>query len=402
MLLYQRFEIPDNSNWQPDQPVPARDCVADRDVFAYRAELSTALRTQQIAAAGRFIAEQMHRNAWHASDPEIFTAEGFLWVITDRTPSPVHTPPVIERLREAGLFPALPKEEITPPAPAVRQCPRCKRVLTGAGPLCSLCTEQVPKKQKKGSCLLTGLAIFAVLGVLVAVLIWAVWARIFSPGAAPNLAAQFSTVRSVIAKGDSTWLSWNVSGASAVTIDHGIGSVASHGSLNVAPSFNTTYTLTATGGGRQITREVTVDVFRPAPKPAADQPPPDAAAQASPQPETEPPQARSPTPAPGTPVSQARPPESPAPVPAFIPSAPQSPPAAPPRSGNLRCARPVPPGGQVTFENLPAGFLHFDVQDPANWRLLIRRQPDGGQTLILVSQSPQTLNFCAVRWSLEQ
>ncbi|MDB6134551.1 MAG: hypothetical protein JWM59_2794 [Verrucomicrobiales bacterium] len=64
----------------------------------------------------------------------------------------------------------------------------------------------------------------------------------------PNLPAQ-------------TTLSWNVAGATSVTLDQGIGDVdKATGSVTVSPDSNTTYTLTATNGAGIISRTVTIGV----------------------------------------------------------------------------------------------------------------------------------------------
>ena len=61
--------------------------------------------------------------------------------------------------------------------------------------------------------------------------------------------------------GNSTTLSWEVSGADTVSIDQGIGIVTASGTIDITPSTATTYTLTATGNSSAITTaevEVTV------------------------------------------------------------------------------------------------------------------------------------------------
>jgi hypothetical protein len=60
--------------------------------------------------------------------------------------------------------------------------------------------------------------------------------------------------------GASTILSWNVSGATDVTIDHGIGSVPISDATRVYPSANTTYTLTATNEAGSVDAEAQVVV----------------------------------------------------------------------------------------------------------------------------------------------
>jgi hypothetical protein len=57
---------------------------------------------------------------------------------------------------------------------------------------------------------------------------------------------------SSITVGGSTSLSWNVSNATSITIDHGVGAVGSSGNTIVLPSTTTTYTLTATNAAGSI------------------------------------------------------------------------------------------------------------------------------------------------------
>lgn len=63
-----------------------------------------------------------------------------------------------------------------------------------------------------------------------------------------------------IAAGQQATLSWKTLAAASVTISGGVGSVAAQGSVAVSPASTTTYTLTATGGGRTETAQVTVVV----------------------------------------------------------------------------------------------------------------------------------------------
>jgi uncharacterized membrane protein len=65
-----------------------------------------------------------------------------------------------------------------------------------------------------------------------------------------------------ITVGDSSTLSWSVSGATAVTIDQGIGSVDPTGTYTVSPTTTTTYTLEASNAvGRSRTATVQVAVL---------------------------------------------------------------------------------------------------------------------------------------------
>jgi hypothetical protein len=66
-----------------------------------------------------------------------------------------------------------------------------------------------------------------------------------------------------IATGDSSTLSWSVSGADEVTIDHGIGSVGLTGTRTVSPTTTTTYTLTASNEAGDSTATVQVTMTLP-------------------------------------------------------------------------------------------------------------------------------------------
>lgn len=80
----------------------------------------------------------------------------------------------------------------------------------------------------------------------------------------------FTAEPSTIEKGQSSTLSWSISGATDMSIDHGIGAVQSRGQRQVFPVSTTTYTLTANGPGGSDTRTVTVSVNSPpAPPPPA-------------------------------------------------------------------------------------------------------------------------------------
>lgn len=70
----------------------------------------------------------------------------------------------------------------------------------------------------------------------------------------------FSANPTSISAGGSSTLSWSTSNATSVTIDNGIGSVATSGSQSVSPTATTTYTLTATGPGGSATATATVSI----------------------------------------------------------------------------------------------------------------------------------------------
>ncbi len=80
----------------------------------------------------------------------------------------------------------------------------------------------------------------------------------FTP-AIESFTASFPT----IAVGQSTTLRWGlVTGAEMAEIDNGIGGIATPGSIVVAPTTTTTYTLTATCGDKSRTLQVTITVNR--------------------------------------------------------------------------------------------------------------------------------------------
>ncbi|HVS31701.1 MAG TPA: hypothetical protein VMS98_09620 [Thermoanaerobaculia bacterium] len=66
---------------------------------------------------------------------------------------------------------------------------------------------------------------------------------------APGPVIRFSSSSGFIQKGGIATLSWTTTDATEVSIDNGIGAVATSGSIAVTPSSTTEYTLTATGSG---------------------------------------------------------------------------------------------------------------------------------------------------------
>jgi len=70
----------------------------------------------------------------------------------------------------------------------------------------------------------------------------------------------FAASQTSISQGQQTTLSWNVSGATAITIQPDIGTVGSSGSLMLSPNATTTYTLTASNQSGSSTGSVTVNV----------------------------------------------------------------------------------------------------------------------------------------------
>jgi len=84
------------------------------------------------------------------------------------------------------------------------------------------------------------------------------------PNAKPSVT--FTTEPSAINPGDSSNLTWNVTGANSVSIDHGIGVVNTSGTIAVAPVESTTYTLTATNDVGTITRYAVATINPPEPQ----------------------------------------------------------------------------------------------------------------------------------------
>ena len=80
----------------------------------------------------------------------------------------------------------------------------------------------------------------------------------FGPRVGPS--ATFSVSPSTISPGQPATLSWTTTDATTVTIDHGVGTVATSGSVVVAPNATTTYTLTALRQGGSTMASVTVNV----------------------------------------------------------------------------------------------------------------------------------------------
>jgi len=95
------------------------------------------------------------------------------------------------------------------------------------------------------------------------------------PGAPITIGGQTPVINSFnaspasISAGESSTLSWTVTGATAVSVDQGIGNVALTGSRAVAPSATTIYTLTASSTAGTTTATTQVVVTGAAPPPPA-------------------------------------------------------------------------------------------------------------------------------------
>src|SRR5262245_40481495 len=82
--------------------------------------------------------------------------------------------------------------------------------------------------------------------------------------AAPTI-QWFAATPSSVATGANTTLRWQVDGATSVTIDNGIGTVAAKGTRVVTPGTTTTYTITAQDGGGQTTQHSRTVIVSPNP-----------------------------------------------------------------------------------------------------------------------------------------
>jgi len=104
-----------------------------------------------------------------------------------------------------------------------------------------------------------------------------------SPPVTPPVINAFTASPTSISAGGSSTLSWNVTGATSVTLSPGGGSVPASGSAVATLSSTRTYTLTATNSAGSVYRSVTVTVAAapaspPPASPPASPPPADAAA----------------------------------------------------------------------------------------------------------------------------
>ncbi len=80
----------------------------------------------------------------------------------------------------------------------------------------------------------------------------------------PPVIASFTISPTTIRKGQTTTLSWNVTGATAISIDQGIGTVSASGTKAVSPTeTTTTYVLTATNDTGYMSASTTVTISEP-------------------------------------------------------------------------------------------------------------------------------------------
>ena len=111
-------------------------------------------------------------------------------------------------------------------------------------------------------------AIFIILLILVPIIIFGIlFSACKTSSSIPPNVIEFSINPSTIMVGDNSTLSWNVTGATSVNIDQGIGKVNIAGTRIVSPSMSANYTLTATNAVGSVTKTVSIVVNIPAPAP---------------------------------------------------------------------------------------------------------------------------------------
>ncbi|MCP4687719.1 MAG: hypothetical protein GY859_06695, partial [Desulfobacterales bacterium] len=77
----------------------------------------------------------------------------------------------------------------------------------------------------------------------------------------PIPAVSITALPILIAKGETSVLSWTSTNADSAVIDNGVGPVTVNGSMTVSPDESTTYTITASGPGGSATDSATVEVI---------------------------------------------------------------------------------------------------------------------------------------------
>jgi hypothetical protein len=85
----------------------------------------------------------------------------------------------------------------------------------------------------------------------------------------PSVIGAFSSNPATINSGGMSTLSWNVTGATSVSIDQGIGLVDAAGTRVVSPVISTVYTISATNSAGTVTRSATTMVNSAPPAPAS-------------------------------------------------------------------------------------------------------------------------------------
>jgi hypothetical protein len=87
------------------------------------------------------------------------------------------------------------------------------------------------------------------------------------PVGTPPVIMEFSSNPSIINSGGTSTLLWNVTGATSVSIDQGIGQVNVAGTRVVSPTTSTVYTISATNSAGTVTRSAVTTVYSASPPP---------------------------------------------------------------------------------------------------------------------------------------
>jgi hypothetical protein len=88
------------------------------------------------------------------------------------------------------------------------------------------------------------------------------------PSGTPSVIGTFASNPSAINPGGTSNLSWNVTGANSVSIDHGIGLVNASGNMAISPTASTIYTISATNATGTVTSSTVTTVNAAPPAPA--------------------------------------------------------------------------------------------------------------------------------------
>jgi chitodextrinase len=90
-----------------------------------------------------------------------------------------------------------------------------------------------------------------------------VWQNTSPANSQAPVISSFTSTPNSTAPGNPVTLAWNVSGATSVSIDNGVGDVTSRSSITVSPVQTTTYTLTASNSSGSTVASVTTTVTAP-------------------------------------------------------------------------------------------------------------------------------------------
>jgi len=299
MLLYERFEVPDTPFWDAQETAPVWDKVLDKRSFIYHGPMDVSTRGEDLARAERILSEFLAKSA-NRSSFELFTTPGKLWLIA---PNEAEAFPLVNQLRAAGLLPSFkisktpvpdsslhsvadsaryvppPRPEFRPearpeatpelrpevrpelsseftpaqkpPEPQTPKCSQCGTPTQRAGLICAKCAAASRRSGNHAIAYIAGAIAFLVL--------LAVVVAIFGMRQTPPRIA-FNSSGTLVAKGGSVTLNWQIAGAKSVSIDQGIGAVEPSGSRAVTIDRQTTFELSASGPGGVSKQQLTVYV----------------------------------------------------------------------------------------------------------------------------------------------